>query len=135
MYNEMFSKVYDHAEAFVAPMTKANQLAVSNFEKVMALHMDSLHYYLDIGFKQLKDATEIKSPQSAQVFFNRQMEVATAVRQRMIDDTKALFDMGNGFKEEFTKLAENNVKEFNKEMKEIEKEVKAEAKSATKKAA
>ncbi|MDX1606093.1 MAG: phasin family protein [Candidatus Competibacterales bacterium] len=114
MYDELFSKSFANAENLVEPMVKANKLAVSNLEKLVNFQLGAMQSYMDMGMEQLRAAAEVNSPQSLQAFWSKQVETANVLRQKMLDDTKALVDMGNGMKDEFTKLAEDNVQEFSK---------------------
>ncbi len=114
MYDEMFSKTFANTENLVEPMIKANKLAVINLEKLVSFQMTALQSYVDLGLEQIKAAAEVNSPQTLQAFWSKQVEVANVLRQKMLDDTKALVDLGNGMKDEITKLAEDNVKEISK---------------------
>lgn len=112
MYDELFNKSFANAEQLVQPVIKANKLAVTNLEKLVSFQMSAMQTYVDMGMEQLKAAAEVNSPQSFQSFWSKQVELSNVLRQKVLDDTKALVDLGNGMKDEFTKLAEDNVKEI-----------------------
>lgn len=114
MYEEMFSKSFSNMEGMIEPMLKTNKLAVAQLERLVSFQMSTLQSYVDLGLEQMKSAAEINGPQSLQAFWSKQVEVGSALRQKLLDDTKTLVDLGNGMKDEFTKLAEDNVKEFTK---------------------
>ena len=125
MYEEIFSKNFAQIETFVEPVIKANKVAVTNLEKLVNFQMSAMQAYVDMGLDQLRAVAEINSPQTLQAFMSKQVEASNVLRQKVLDDTKALVDLSNGFKDDFTKLAEANVKEF----------VKATPKAPVKKAA
>lgn len=112
MYDEIFNKSFANADQLVEPVVKANKLAVTNFEKLVSFQMNAMQTYVDMGLEQLKAAAEVNSPQTFQSFWSKQVEMSNVLRQKVLDDTKALVDLGNGMKDEFTKLAEDNVKEI-----------------------
>lgn len=114
MYDEMFSKTFVNTETMLEPVMKANKMAVTNVEKLVNFNMSAMQSYVDMSLEQLRAAAEINSPQTLQAFWSKQIETANVVRQKMLDDTKALVDLGNGMKDEFAKLAEDNVKELSK---------------------
>jgi phasin family protein len=114
MYDEIFNKSFANADQLVEPVVKANKLAVTNFEKLVGFQMNAMQAYVDMGLEQLKAAAEVNSPQSFQSFWSKQVEMSNVLRQKLLDDTKALVDLSNGMKDEFTKLAEDNVKEISK---------------------
>lgn len=111
MYDEIFNKSFANADQLVEPVVKANKLAVTNIEKLVSFQMNAMQTYVDMGLEQLKAAAEVNSPQTFQSFWSKQVEMSNVLRQKVLDDTKALVDLGNGMKDEFTKLAEDNVKE------------------------
>lgn len=112
MYDEIFNKSFANTDQLVEPVVKANKLAVTNFEKLVSFQMNAMQTYVDMGLEQLKAAAEVNSPQTFQSFWSKQVEMSNVLRQKVLDDTKALVDLGNGMKDEFTKLAEDNVKEI-----------------------
>lgn len=114
MYEEMFTKSFANVEGMMEPVVKTNKLAVAQLERLVSFQMSTMQTYVDLGLEQLRAIAEINSPQSLQAFWGKQVEVANSLRQKVLDDTKALVDLGNGMKDEFTKLAEDNAKEFTK---------------------
>ena len=114
MYEEIFNKSFVNADQLVEPVVKANKLAVTNFEKLVSFQMNAMQAYVDMGLEQLKAAAEVNSPQTLQSFWSKQVEMSNVLRQKLLDDGKALVDLSNGMKDEFTKLAEDNVKEISK---------------------
>lgn len=111
-------------DMFVAPMVKTNKLAVASLEKLVAFQMSSLQSYVDLTLVQMKAAAAVTNVQELQGFVKGQMELAASLRQKVLDDVKALTDLGNGVKDDFAKLAEENVAD-----------IKAKTEKAVKKAA
>lgn len=116
MSNELLNKVLEQSQSFVAPVVKANKLAVANLEKLVAFQLNALESYVALGLDRLKAAAEVSDVNSLQAFVNGQVEAASVLRQKLIDDTQALVDLGTGFKAEFDKLAEENVAELNQKV-------------------
>lgn len=110
MANE-FANVFAQFQSFQAPVVKANKLAVANFEKLVDFQFNAFRSYVDLTVEQLKAASEVNDPKSLQDFLAGRVEVANVVRQKVLDDTKALADLNAGFLAEFSKLAEENVAE------------------------
>ena len=108
----MYKDLLPNVDMFVAPVVKTNKLAVANLEKLVAFQISSLQTYVDISLAQMKSAAEVSNLQELQAFYKSQMDVAANLRQKVMDDFKALTDLGNGFKDDFTKLAEENVSEL-----------------------
>lgn len=111
-YTEILDKALAQSETYVEPLVRANKLAVANVERVIELQLKALQKYVDLGIAQLKAAAEIDSPKALQAYFGKQIEVANTFRQQLLDDVKAWTELSTDLKDEFTKLAEDNVKEF-----------------------
>ena len=109
------------SDVFVVPTVKTNKLAVDHLEKLIAFQMSALQSYVDIGVGQLKAAAEVSSPEDAQDFFKKQLEVSAKLRQKVLDDLKALTDLGNGFRDDYTKLAKENVNEVKSKVENVKK--------------
>lgn len=114
----IFSNVSD---VLVVPTVKTNKLMVAHLEKLFAFQMSSVQSYVDIGIGQLKAAAEVSNVQDAQDFFKNQLEVSAKLRQKVLDDLKALTDLGNGFRDDYTKLAKDNVNEVKSKAENIKK--------------
>ncbi len=110
--NIAIDNLFAQTQPLMAPVLKANKLAVANMEKIVTLQMDSLRTYVDLGMGQLKAAVEVNNPEDLRAFVNSQVEVASTIRQRLLNDTKALADLGTNYKTEINKLTEENVGEL-----------------------
>jgi len=108
MYENMF-KAFEGSGKVPAAMVDANKLVVANVEKLMSLQMQSLQTYLNMGLNQLKAAVEVTDAKSLQDFYSKQTELADVVRQKMMDDAKALADLSTGFKADLDNLTKECV--------------------------
>ena len=115
MYKDLFSPLQQNTIALPTPMIKANKLLVTELERLVNFQMGIMRYYVDIVLNQLKAAAEISDVNSLQEFCKGQVEVTNKVRQRMIDDTKALADLGTGFKADLDALAKERTEELTTE--------------------
>ena len=114
----IFSNVSD---VFVVPTVKTNKLVVEHLEKFVAFQMSSAQSYVDIGIGQLKAAAEVSSVQDVQDYFKNQLEVSAKLRQKVLDDLKALTDLANGFRDDYAKLAKDNVSEVKAKAENVKK--------------
>ena len=131
MNNVAFANLVEQAQPLLAPVLKANKLAVANLEKVVNVQMEALNAYVNLGLGQLKAAIEVSNTEELHAFFNSQAEVAGAVRQRMLNDAKTLADLGASYKDGINKLAEENLEVLNKKTAEaVETAVKKVQKAA-----
>jgi phasin family protein len=106
------SPFLQNTTALPAPMIKANKLLVAELERLVNFQMGVMRYYVDMVMNQLKAAAEISDINSLQDFCKGQVEVTNKVRQRMMDDAKALADLGTGFKADLDALAKESTEEL-----------------------
>lgn len=80
--------------ALVEPLTKVNQLMISQLEKGVALGLGSLMAYVDLGVAQVKVALKVNDPHGLHEFADSQFAVLSFVGHRMLDDGRALNEWG-----------------------------------------
>ncbi len=110
MNTELFEQMAEQAKVALGPVHKFNQLAVANVEKLAALQLASLQDYSDLSIAQLKAALEISDVESLQDYVKKQAELASAVREKLVADAKAVTELGGEFSSEAKKLAEESFK-------------------------
>ncbi len=112
MSNELINEFYARSETLLAPVVKANQLGVTVLERVVHFQLDALQSYVEIGLAQLKAAAEVTDVEAAKAFYANQVEVAGTVRQKVVDDAKALAEIGADYKAELNSLAKEAAEEL-----------------------
>ena len=78
----------------VEPLTKFNQFTIAQLEKGVALGLDSLRAYVDLGVAQVKVALKVNDPHGLHEFADSQFAVLSFVGHRMLDDSRALNEWG-----------------------------------------
>ena len=107
--NEMSAAFADPFKPLVAPLARANQFVVGQFEKWVALQIDSLKSYVDLGVAQAKVALKVTDPHSLHEFADSQFAVFSFVGHRMVDDGRALAEWGFDCHREADRLARTNM--------------------------
>lgn len=92
--NEMPVGLSESFGPLVEPVTKANRFMVSQVEKAVALGLDSLRAYIDLGVAQVKVALKVNDPHGLHEFADSQFAVLSFVGHRMLDDGRALNEWG-----------------------------------------
>ena len=110
--NELFTRSFEQSQTYLLPVVKTNRLWVANLEKLINFQISTLQSYVDLGLGQLKTAAEISSYQELQGFLGGQVEFATNLRQKLLDDAKVFADLSASFKADLDKLTEENVSEL-----------------------
>lgn len=106
--NTMFTPFAEPFQSLLAPLTKANEFVVGQIEKLMALQLDSLKTYADLGLSQLKVAIKATDPHSAHEFLDSQFAVLSFVGHRVLDDGRALAEWSVGCVTGAERLAREN---------------------------
>jgi phasin family protein len=96
-------------KASLAAVAKTNRLALDNLQKLSALQIDTLRTCMDLGFTRLRAAAKINDAQGLLDFQTGQIEATMSLSEKLIDDGKALADLGDGIIAECSKLTEDVV--------------------------
>lgn len=93
----------------VEPLTKVNRFMISQLEKSVALSLDSLRAYVDLGVAQVQVALKVHDPQGLREFADSQVAVLSFVGHRMLDDSRALNEWGMEGCNQAHRLMRNNL--------------------------
>lgn len=93
----------------VEPLTKVNRFMISQLEKGVALGLDSLKAYVDLGVAQIKVALKVADPHGLREFADSQFAVLSFVGHRMLDDNRALNEWGMEGCAQVHRLARKNM--------------------------
>lgn len=135
MSNDKLAPVLEQSQALLAPVVKTNKLAVAQLERLVAFQKNALPSYVDLGLERLKAAATVDSPQSLQDFLTGQVEAVTTLRQKLIDDAKALTELSAGFQAEISELAKENASELSNQAAKLADTVANQVKGGVAKAA
>lgn len=98
MTDNLIENLTTQATSFYEPMGKINALMVSNIEKVAEFQLGAVKSYAELAMKQWKQVTEIRDIESLKDFGSNQSEIASELSQKIVEDMKALGEMGMDFK-------------------------------------
>lgn len=98
MYEDVLSKMFANPQAMPNMLSNTSQLLASNMEKLTTLQMNAWQSYLELGMEQVRSAAQATDAKGLQEFCASQAEAANSVRQRLMDDAKAMTDLGVDFK-------------------------------------
>ena len=63
------------------PLKAVNELALKNAEKLAQIQVKAVRKNLEVALAAARDALDVKSPEEAQAYFQRQVEVAREVME------------------------------------------------------
>ncbi len=107
--NEMPAVIFEPIKPWVTSLTRANQMIVGQLEKWVALRLDSLRAYVDLGLAQAKVALKVTDPHSLHEFTDSQFAVLSFVGHRMVDDSRGLAEWGADCYGQVNRLARENM--------------------------
>jgi len=110
--NEMPAAMFEPTKPFVAALTRTHQLMVGQLEKWVALRMDSLKAYVDLGLAQVKVAAKVTDPHNLHEFSDSQFAVVSFVGHRLLDDSRALAEWSADCWVQADRLARQNALGF-----------------------
>jgi phasin family protein len=97
------------ASKLAAPMKEFNELAVSHFEKLVALNFEIAKAYADVGVAQLKAVSEVQDFDGLQSLVTRQNDVVKQMGEKLAADARAVVELGKTFNMDAQKLAKQSL--------------------------
>lgn len=107
--NEMPAGLGQPLKPLIAPLTKFNQLISSQMERWVALNMDSLKAYMDLGMAQVKVALKVHDAHSLNEFADSQFAVLSFMGHRMLDDSRTLSNWGADYYHQADRLTRSSL--------------------------
>ncbi|MDX1606635.1 MAG: phasin family protein [Candidatus Competibacterales bacterium] len=132
MNTDLFNVMNQQQQQLAATVQRFNQLAVTNVEKLVALQLDTLRRYSDLGVAQLKALVEVRNPQQLQDYVREQGEVARRFGETLVADGKAVAELGVEYNQQAQQLARESVEAA---VQPVAEEVKKPASKSAKQAA
>lgn len=104
---ELSNTLMDPLQNSLTVAVETNRLALDAAQKLGVLQMRMLRSCMDLGFARLSAAAEIKDADGLMAFQAGQIEAAMSLSERLIDDSMALADLGEGIMVECGRLTED----------------------------
>jgi len=98
--------------AFAAPITKLIELNKSQFEKLAAAQQEAAKNYVELTEARIKAATGIKDPEALNVFAKEQVELAQTGLEKVVADSKSLFEDTKAYNEQVLELVKESASAF-----------------------
>lgn len=90
--------------------TSVGQLATLNIdlmEKVAEKQLESMSYYTDMGFGQMKGVKAVGSFSEAKAFSSKSVETGSSVLKKIVADGKEYIGMGGTYKDELVGIVKS----------------------------
>lgn len=97
-------------DKYIAPVRELNELAIDNFEKVVALQIKRLEENTRIGVEQLKGATAVKDAEGFKEYLGGCAELARALTEKAVEDARTAFEWGNSYQTEAQRIFKSVLK-------------------------
>ena len=98
----------------VAPTQAFVSLSVDQAERLVNLQVETANDYVELGFKQLRAALDVKDPQGLQAYVEGSRKVAENLGERVKGDAEKVVSLQREFAEKAQQLAQENVTNFSK---------------------
>lgn len=108
------STEFNQIEEVLAPARSLNELAFANVERLVNLQIDSTRKYADICLQNMREAFEIKDLSAAQAYMVKQREVAQNVTENLVNDAKAVAEIGRQYTDKVQKVFAKGVADTSK---------------------
>jgi len=99
-------------DAFAAPITKLIELNKAQFEKLAASQQEAAKNYAELTEARIKAVTGIKDPEAFNVFAKEQVELAQTGLEKVVADSKSLFEDTKAYNEQVLQLVKESASAF-----------------------
>lgn len=96
---EMLHSAKTGYEGIMSAFMKVSSLNVEHLEKIAEKQLDTAQYYTDMSINQLKELQGIDSVEGFKKLSAGTMESGNQVAKKMLDDTKAMANLGSSYKD------------------------------------
>lgn len=93
-----------NAQKMFEPWTKLNQAFLKNAEMMTEFSLNTIKSYSEIGLKNMRQVSEIDSPESAENFKTNQAEMLNAISQQMLADAQRMTELGTSMHDEVMRV-------------------------------
>lgn len=110
MYAEMMSAFGGSMRNVFAPVQKMNQMAIAHVEEIVAIQMESMKTYTNLGIGQWKAAAEVSDPWSFMAYMAKQGAYMTKVSEQFVADVQKMSRLGGDFVEKAQSVAQEEAR-------------------------
>lgn len=100
MNNQFFDNLNDNTRKMYEPWSRFNQAMLRNAEKMTDFSLSTMRHYSEMGLEQLRNVSQVDSPEAATNFTQKQTELLNELGQKMLADAQRLTELGNEIRNE-----------------------------------
>ena len=96
-FNESAQKMFE-------PWTKLNQAFLKNAEMMTEFSLNTIKTYAEMGLDNMRQVSEIDSPEAAKDFSSKQAEMLNTISQKMLADAQRMTELGSSMHDDVMKV-------------------------------
>lgn len=100
MFENLIENTTDKVRKVAEPVNKLNALILQSIGKVAEFQFAAARGYGDMVMQQVRGLAEIRDADSLTKYANGQVELATEMSKKFLEDMKTLGDIGSEFRSE-----------------------------------
>ncbi len=104
MNENLVENLTAQAKSLYGPMGKINALMIANVEKIAEFQLGVVKSYAELAMKQVKQVSEVRDIEGLKEFGTTQSEMASEFGGKVMEDMKALGEIGMEFKTEVEEI-------------------------------
>ena len=110
-------------KGFTQPVVKLMELNTDHFDTLISTQKQAAEDYRSLVTKRMENAADIKDPVALARFVTDQMALAQSSYEKMVDNSRSLFESMTGYNAEVIKLFQQSTSQLKEEIKnEVEKQ-------------
>ena len=104
MSENIIENLTSQVKSLSGPMGKINALMIANIEKIAEFQLGAVKSYAELAMEQVKQVSEVRDIEGLKEFGTTQNEMASKLGEKVMEDMKALGEIGMEFKTEVEEL-------------------------------
>ncbi len=102
-YQDTIKQMQSQLGQYAEPFYSANSKALEHWEKVADYQLDMVRRYTDAALGNLREASEIQSPEQLQSYMQKSVEAAREPSDSLAKDARTLAELGQAMTEDLHK--------------------------------
>ncbi len=107
-----YETILQQMQAYAEPWRGMSSAMLGHWEKITGFQLDMARRYTDVTLAQLREASDIRSPEQLQGYVQRSTEAARETSDSMVRDARTLAEMGQAMTEELQETAREQVSQM-----------------------
>ncbi len=107
-YQDMLQQMQQPFSNYAEPFRAVNSALLEHWEKMAGYQLDMARRYTDVALGQLREASEVQSPEQLQSYLQKSTEAVRETTDSFAKDARTLTELGQAMAEDVQKRVQEH---------------------------